>query len=255
MTSAPSSENWQEPISKRTSMIGSKLLPQMFRQRFRLRSVSGTALMVATLLAAAGCVERRLTIRTDPPGARVYIDDYEIGTSPCSTHFTYYGTRKIRLVKDGFRTKTLYQPLPPPWYQIPPIDFVTENLLPGKFRDHRTLVYELEPEVITPGDELLRRAEGMRQQVLTEAGTHVVPADRVAPPRMVAPPLGPGSTPTTGAPSYPGTGTGIQASPGLQATWWAPQSSPEPPLPTNSMAVPPMQPVPPSMPGTPQGSF
>lgn len=136
---------------------------------------------------STGCVERRLTVRTDPPGARVYIDDYEIGTSPCSTHFTYYGTRKIRLVKDGFRTKTIYQPIPPPWYQIPPLDFVAENLVPGTIRDQRTLMYQLEPEVVVPGEELRRRAEAMRQAVIYEAGLHVVPIDRVAPPTGVNP--------------------------------------------------------------------
>ncbi|MDW8078245.1 MAG: PEGA domain-containing protein [Thermoguttaceae bacterium] len=141
------------------------------------------AMLALVLTAAVGCVERRLTVRTDPPGARVFIDDYEIGTSPCSTHFTYYGTRKIRLVKDGFRTKTVYQPIPPPWYQIPPLDFFAENVLPGKIRDHRTLSFQLEPEVIVPAEELRRRAEAMREFVSREAGVNVVPVDRVAPPR------------------------------------------------------------------------
>ena len=48
--------------------------------------------------------------------------------SPCSTEFTYYATRQIRLVKDGYETLTVSQPIPPPWYQIPPFDFVAENL-------------------------------------------------------------------------------------------------------------------------------
>ena len=42
-------------------------------------------------------VRRRITIKTDPPGALVYIDDQEIGVTPVSTSFTYYGTRKIQI--------------------------------------------------------------------------------------------------------------------------------------------------------------
>jgi len=166
----------------------------------------GSATLLFCLLFAAGCVERRLTVRTDPPGARVFIDDYEIGTSPCSTHFTYYGTRKIRLVKDGFKTKTIYQPLPPPWYQIPPLDFFAENLIPGTFRDHRTVRYELEPEIVTPAEELLRRAEAVRSQTLSEAGQFVVPMDRVPPRQEGSPALQPGPLPGGATSRFPGAG-------------------------------------------------
>ena len=60
----------------------------------------------------------------------VFVDNQQIGTTPCSVDFTYYGTREIRLVKPGFETLTVNQPIPTPWYQIPPIDFVSENLVP-----------------------------------------------------------------------------------------------------------------------------
>ena len=83
-----------------------------------------------TLVCAAltGCVHRRMTIRTNPPGAQVYIDGYEIGTTPCSTSFIYYGTRNIRLERDGYETLHVKQYIPAPWYEIPPLDFFAENL-------------------------------------------------------------------------------------------------------------------------------
>ena len=112
--------------------------------------------------ASAGCVQRRMMIRSNPPGALVYVDDYEIGTTPVSHNFTYYGTRKIRLVKDGYETLTLMQPIPTPWYEIPPLDFCLENLVPGELRDHRTLDYQLRPQMVVPPDELLGRAEALR---------------------------------------------------------------------------------------------
>ncbi len=57
----------------------------------------------------------------------------EVITTPMSwvaTDFIYYGTRQIRLVKDGFETLTVLQPIPAPWYQVFPIDFFAENVVP-----------------------------------------------------------------------------------------------------------------------------
>ena len=103
-----------------------------------------------------------MTIRTNPPGAVVYVDNYQIGTTPVSTNFIHYGTRNIRIVKDGYETLTVEQPIPAPWYQIPPIDFVAETMVPTEIRDHRTLNYQLVPQRIVPPDELRSRAEDLR---------------------------------------------------------------------------------------------
>ncbi|NCY03200.1 MAG: PEGA domain-containing protein [Planctomycetia bacterium] len=83
--------------------------------------VVGCLLVAVLLVAATGCVQRRMTIRSNPPGALVYVDDYQIGTTPVSTDFIYYGTRKIRLVKDGYETLTVRQPFPIPWYEVFPL--------------------------------------------------------------------------------------------------------------------------------------
>jgi hypothetical protein len=128
------------------------------RKRF-LRIV--IALLVCVFLG--GCVRRRMTIRSNPPGALVYIDDYEIGTTPISTNFTYYGERKIRLVKDGFETLTVMQPVRPPWYQYPVIDFFAENVVPGEIRDTRVLDFQMSPQMMVPTDQLLSRAEDLRR--------------------------------------------------------------------------------------------
>jgi hypothetical protein len=119
------------------------------------------ALIVATCLST-GCVRRRLTVRTQPAGAQVFVDDQEIGTTPCSSSFVYYGTRKITLIKDGYRTETLYQKINPPWYQIPPLDFVSENLLVRELRDERVVDVQMVPQEIVPQARLLERANSLR---------------------------------------------------------------------------------------------
>ena len=46
------------------------------------------------LATQTGCVQRRLTIRSSPPGAVVYVGNQEIGTTPISHDFIYYGSRE-----------------------------------------------------------------------------------------------------------------------------------------------------------------
>jgi hypothetical protein len=164
----------------------------MHRSRTPFCSVySWLAIAMSIVLGTSiGCVQRRFTIRSNPPGALVYIDDYEIGTTPCSTDFTYYGTRKIRLVKDGYETLTVLQPVPTPWYEIPGIDFVSENLVPGEIRDERILDYQMQPQVIVPTEQLLGRAEELRRN-----------AGNAAPPAGL-PPAATGAPPTTTPPMF-----------------------------------------------------
>lgn len=122
--------------------------------------------IVFTSLAqpADAAVRRRITIRTTPPGALVYIDDQEIGVTPVSTSFTYYGTRKIQIVKDGYETVTVLREIKAPWYQIPGIDFVTENLMRREFRDERLLQFKLVPLRIRTTEELIRRGQELKQR-------------------------------------------------------------------------------------------
>jgi hypothetical protein len=118
--------------------------------------------MLLVVLACAGCVQRRLTIRSNPPGALVYVDDYQIGTTPVSTDFVYYGKRKLRLVLSGYETLTVIQPIPTPWYEYWGLDFISENVIPGEIRDERVVDFQLRPQLIVPGPELLGRAENLR---------------------------------------------------------------------------------------------
>jgi hypothetical protein len=138
-----------------------------------------------------------MTIRSNPPGALAYVDDYEIGITPITTPFIYYGDRKIRLVKDGYETLTEIRPVGPPWYEVPPLDFVSENLVPGKLRDQRTLDFQLQPQAVVPTDQLLGRAEALRRSTAAPS-----PDQRFAP-LPGGPPPAPGA-PIHAAPLQPG---------------------------------------------------
>ncbi|QEG42814.1 PEGA domain-containing protein [Roseimaritima ulvae] len=148
-------------------------------------------LLVAGLivLSTSGCVRRRLTVRTSPPGAVVSVDNQVIGTSPAASSFVYYGTREVRIEKDGYRTETLRRRLNPPWYQTPPLDFITETLWPWEIRDERVIDVELVPKQIPPMEEVVGRADALRGQ----ARAGVVPGDVQQPLETIT--LPPGSAP------------------------------------------------------------
>lgn len=136
-------------------------------------------------------MRRRLTVRSFPPGAQVFVDDQEIGTTPCSASFVYYGTRKLTLIKDGYKTETVWQTFNAPWYQVPPLDFVTENLLIYEIRDERMVDVQLLPQEIVPQQQLLDRAQLLRDSAQTGAITPLLalPPGAVPPTRERAPPL------------------------------------------------------------------
>lgn len=150
-----------------------------------------TALTVCAL--QIGCVQRRLTIRSNPPGALVYVDDYPLGTTPVSTDFVYYGTRKMRLVKSGHETLTVMQPIPAPWYEYPGLDFISENLVPGEIRDERVVEYQLQPQLVVPSLQLLEHGENLRHGAIGP-GTPAPPA---------GPSYGPAQEPRPGLPASP----------------------------------------------------
>jgi hypothetical protein len=119
------------------------------------------------LSGATGCVERRMVIITDPfpdaSNAIVYDEkDQPIGGTPVDKPFTYYGKYRFRIVKDGFDTLDVEQRVRSPWYELPGLDFVSENLIPWTIRDVRVYTYVMQPPPIRPPDQTLREGEALR---------------------------------------------------------------------------------------------
>lgn len=126
----------------------------------------GLAGLVLVCGGLSGCVFRRMTIRSDPPGALVFLDGEELGYTPVATDFTYYGTREIMLVKDGYETLTTLQTVPPPWYQVVPLDFVSDNFLPFKVTNRHEFTYRLQHKQMPKTEQLLDRANSLRSEAL-----------------------------------------------------------------------------------------
>ena len=124
--------------------------------------VVGAAFMAS--LGLSGCVERRYTIRTDPPGALVIANGEPIGTTPVSKSFTFYGDRTFRIIKEGYATQDIVAKFPAPWYDNIATEFFTENLIPYTFRDEIEFNYKLDPAVPADMTDVVNRGEAVRAQ-------------------------------------------------------------------------------------------
>jgi hypothetical protein len=143
-------------------------------------------LVALFLLPSVGCVRRRMTIRTDQPGATVYVDQREIGVTPVSTRFTYYGTRNFVVSKDGYETVAVSRTLNPPWYQYPVIDFMVENLWPFEVRDERIIDFQLVPKQSVATERLIQRGDDLR---FGAAHGHAAPLPSIVDPANPIPPV------------------------------------------------------------------
>jgi hypothetical protein len=137
----------------------------------------GLVVCIAVLLAGTGgCVERILTVQTNPPGALVYLNCQEMGRTPVQRDFTWYGTYDVTVRCEGYETVKKPEPVIAPIYEWVPLDLVSE-LLPIPLKDHRTLTYELKPvpPATEPSPGLMTRAAELRGQLQS---SHFPPTTR-----------------------------------------------------------------------------
>lgn len=135
--------------------------------------------LIVLLCVPLGCVRRTVTVNTDPQGATVILNDQQIGTSPVSIDFTWYGDYDVQLQLEGYETLRTNHRLHAPWYQIPPFDFVAEALMPFEIHDQQVMNFTLEPAKPVDRNELIESARDLRERALfeSEAGA---PATRPA---------------------------------------------------------------------------
>jgi hypothetical protein len=115
-------------------------------------------------LLLTGCVERRLTINTQPQGALIVLNDEEIGVSPVTTSFEWYGDYWVRISKDGYETLDTHRNLKGPWYDQFPFDFFA-MLNPKRTVDSYEWTFELKPQLQPTSEELIQRAEEIKKQL------------------------------------------------------------------------------------------
>ncbi len=117
------------------------------------------------LIFVSGCVERKLTINTQPQGAVVVLNDEEIGTSPVTVGFNWYGDYNVRIQKEGYQTLKTHRMLKGPWYDKSPFDFFAGLLTSKRIVDTYEWTFELEELRLLSREELIKNAEKLKKQL------------------------------------------------------------------------------------------
>ena len=127
--------------------------------------------VVAAVSAAAllgGCVQRTISITSDPPGALVELNDEEVGRTPVTVPFTFYGTYDVYLEADGYTSLRTERVAEAPWWEAPGPDLVAEAL-PGVNSVDLKWHFAMEPT--RDVDPQLLLDHGRQMRALLERGT------------------------------------------------------------------------------------
>lgn len=134
----------------------------------------------------AACeTQRTITVTSNPAGALVFLNDEEVGRTPVTVPFTFYGTYSVRLEKPGYDPLSTKKEASGPFWELPGPDLIA-LLVPGKKVDLRWH-YDLKALPMAEGvsaideGQLLVRARQMRQSL----GAPLPPPDSAT-----APPAG-----------------------------------------------------------------
>ncbi|MCL2349015.1 MAG: PEGA domain-containing protein [Planctomycetaceae bacterium] len=155
------------------------------------------------ICAETGCVRRRIFVRSDPPGALLYVNKKPVGHTPITLSFTHYGEMEFMLSKDGYETLREIRKIRAPWYEWPGVDFFSEVVWPQKITDLKQLDFQMVPERNVSQSELLSRAESLRResqaQTTLQVGSGNMNNPGIAP--IMVPSQTPTVTPTVQSPS------------------------------------------------------
>ena len=118
------------------------------------------------MLAAPACVRRTIAITSTPSEALVYVNEREVGRTPCEVDFLFYGEYDVRLKLDGYESIVGSGTASAPFWDFIGADLVSEIAplnLESRVEWHFTFV---------PADgsfpSLFERARSMRTAVLED---------------------------------------------------------------------------------------
>jgi hypothetical protein len=116
------------------------------------------------ILSAAGCVERKFVVDTDPPNVLVLVNNTPLGPSPAYGSFVYHGKYNFTLMAPGYETLHATEDVRAPWYEWPGLDFFFETLWPFEIEDVHQFHYQMVPQTIPNTADVLSRSGQLRDQ-------------------------------------------------------------------------------------------
>lgn len=120
--------------------------------------------LIASL--AGGCVQRTITITSEPSGALVHLNDEEVGRTPLTVPFTFYGVYDVRLEREGYQPLWTQHRAKAPWWEYPGPDLIAEAIPNAKSQLHWHFALEpaVEPEQVDT-ELLLDHAKQLRATI------------------------------------------------------------------------------------------
>ena len=160
---------WQSGRLRRLAKPLTGVFPVRGFESLPVRHVGRAALLLGAA-ALPGCVTSKLLVRSEPPGATVFLDGRRVGTTPYEESDPAYGTRRLQLELEGHRRLDQLIELDTPWYELWPIDFVAELLVPWTIHNEMAFSFSLAPGQPAPDDwaaaeEAARRADAVGDTV------------------------------------------------------------------------------------------
>ena len=121
------------------------------------RTTFALTLLGLLVVGLTGCVQRTISITSEPDGALVHLNDEEVGRTPLKVPYSFYGTYDVRLEKEGFKPLWTKQKTKAPWWEAPGPDLIAEMIPNNKVEQEWHFDLELASDVTEEG--LMGRAE------------------------------------------------------------------------------------------------
>lgn len=136
-----------------------------------LRRPTFTAALLLSTLPLSACQQRSITITSEPEGARVWLNDVDVGRTPVEVDFKWYGIYDVRVSKEGYEPLITAREAKAPVWEYPVVDLVTA---PFPLRDRQTWHFDLvrTAESLNKAaaeTDLIQRAKEMREQTAADA--------------------------------------------------------------------------------------
>jgi len=128
-----------------------------------LHKIFVVLLCAVIVYIAGGCVERELTVKTIPDGAIVELNDEQVGISPVTVPFNWYGTYRVRMEKEGYQTLVVNQKLDRPANDYFPLDLLRDIFAPDAL-DSYEWTFELSPYELPDREQLIKNAQDTKTQ-------------------------------------------------------------------------------------------
>ena len=128
-----------------------------------MKRLTPLVLFVAAGPLLTGCVERTISITSQPTGALVYLNDEEVGRTPLTVTHLFHGVYDVRMELEGHTPLWTKQATDAPWWEWPGPDLIAE-MIPNNKLDQQWH-FELQPVGDVDVDAIVERAGQLSQQL------------------------------------------------------------------------------------------